>query len=206
VECVETDQRNDLCGHRPGSTAILLAVLQASEGAMRSRISVERLLGLRQSAHIRIMTRKCSKGNPDPSRASVLDAVGIPAAGHGDRVVPPDSVDAGDSRGAADGVGPARGNSGCNSADRGHNASRERTSPRNFCHDRPVAAELLRHAPPSALAGGARQRQWLRGTLEPVLCGVPDEGRHTGTPSLTTAGFLPCLPPSTTHYNFQPVG
>ena len=110
MECVGTDQRNDRHGHRPGSTAIRLAVFLASEEAMCYRISMERLLGLRQPAHTRMMTRKRSKGNPDPSRAPVLDAFGIPAAGHGDRAVLPDSADAGDSHSAADGVGLGRGN------------------------------------------------------------------------------------------------
>ena len=141
--------------------------------------------------------------NPDPSRKPVLGAAGIPAVDHGDRAVPPDSVDGGDSRNAADGVGLARGNAGCNSVVRDHSADRQKTSHGSRCPRKLVALEQLRHEPPSALAGGARQRRLLRGTLEPDSMWVPDEGCHTGTPSLTTAGFLLCFPPSTSRYNFN---
>src|SRR3982751_4678732 len=82
---------------------------------------------------------------------------------------------------------------------------REGTSPGIHCADKSVAAEQLRHDPPSVLVGGARQRQWLRGTLENDSMWVPHEGCHTGTPSLTTAGFLPCFSAfDATLHNFLP--
>jgi hypothetical protein len=42
----------------------------------------------------------------------------------------------------------------------------------NHYEDKPAAAEPLRPKPPSALASRARQRLWLRGTLELVHVGA----------------------------------
>jgi hypothetical protein len=194
------DRRNDQGGDRPGSTAIRLVVFPASEGIKCYRISVQSLLESPQSAHIRMMSPKRSKVNPDPSLAGALDVIGIPAAGHGDRGGLPDSADAGDSHCAADEVELGCGSSGCNSVVRDHNAGRDRTSPGIHCAGKPAAAEQLRHEPPSALAGRARQRLWLRGTLEQFHVRCLSKAATRGIPALPTSGFLLQIPPPTPQY------
>jgi hypothetical protein len=194
------DRRNDQGGHRPGSTAIRLVVFPTSEGIKCYRISGQSLLDSPQSAHIRMMSPKRSKVNPDPSLAGALDVIGIPAAGHGDRGGLPDSADAGDSHCAADEVELGCGSSGCNSVVRDHNADRDRTSPGIHCAGKPAAAEQLRHEPPSALAGRARQRLWLRGTLEQFHVRCLSKAATRGIPALPTSGFLLQIPPPTPQY------
>jgi len=196
------DRRTDQGGHRPGSTAIRLVVFPASEGIQCYRISVQDLLESSQPAHIRMMTTKRSKVNPDPSLAAALDVIGIPAAGHGDRGGLPDSADAGDSHCAADEVELGYGSSSCNSVVRDHNAGRDRTSTGIHCADKPAAAEQLRHEPPSALAGRARQRLWLRGTLEQFHVRCLPKAATRGIPTLPTSGFLLQIPPR--RHNTQP--
>jgi hypothetical protein len=140
-----------------------------------------------------------SKGNPDPSLALAPGAGGIAAAGRDDRAVLRDSVDVAGWRHAAAGAGLAHGKSGCSSAVLDHSGSTERTAPGTHCPDKTVAAEPLRHEPPCVSAGGAGQRLGLRGRLEPVWLWWPDEGCHTGTPSLQRRGSFR-LPASKLHY------
>jgi len=163
---METDRRNGLSGHKPGSIAIRRVAFPASEGARRYRISAERQLKSRQWVHMEMMTAKGSKVNLDPSRALALDANDRPAADHGGRAGLPDSADDDDWRCDADRDGLGCGNADCNNAVRDRNAGREKTSHGNHCADKPAATEPLRPKPPSALTGRARQRLWLRGTLE----------------------------------------
>ena len=166
------DRRNGLSGHRPGSKAIRPAFFLASEAARCHWSCVQHPRKSLPSVHIRMMTAKGSKVNPDPSRAPALDATDRPAADHGDRAGLPDSADDDDWRPAADRDGLGCGNADCNSAVRDRNAGREKTSHGNHCADKPAAAEPLRPKPPYALAGRARQRLWLRGTLELVHVGA----------------------------------
>jgi len=114
------------------------------------------------------MPGKRSKGKIDPSRALAPDVADTPAAGHDDLPVPPDFSGTDGWRGGADGVGPGCGRQGCNSADLGHSADRDRTPLDIHYPSKPVAGEPIRHFPPCVPAGGARQWQWLRGTLEPA--------------------------------------
>ena len=167
----------------------------ASGGVKRRWICLALLLGLLQPVHIRIMPGKRSKGNPDPSRAPAPGADGIAAAGHDDRAVLPDSVGAGDWRSAADGGEPAGGRRGCNSAVRGRSGNREKRSRGIRCPSKTVAGEVPPQESPCVSTGGTGQGRLLRGRLEPARMWWPDEGCHTGTPSLPTTGSLPvsCL-------------
>src|ERR1051326_9309470 len=136
------------------------------------------LLYLPQTLHIRMMTRKRSKWNPDPSREPESDGAGTHALGRGGRAVLPDSFDTADWQGASADAGLDRDKPCCSSAVRGHNLHRQKTSPGTGRSSRFLAAEQHRNDQPSALAGGARQRQWLRGNLEPAFVWSPDQGRH----------------------------
>ena len=171
MESVETDGRNGLRGHKPGKIAKYPTVFPARQRAMwRACLSQ-----LRQSVHIRMMTKKRSKGNPDPSRMPVPGAAGIRVAGRGDRAVLPGSVDGADWHVASDdaGLGPDRPR--CNSVVRDHNSDKERKSPGTRCAGKSVISELPRHDRPSVLAGGTRQRSWLRGNLKPAFMWLPDK-------------------------------
>lgn len=118
-----------------------------------------------------MMPGKRPKGNPDPSRALAFGVADTPAAGHNDRAVLRGCSGAGGWHSGADGAGLGRGRRGCNSAVRGHSADRDRTPHDIRCPSKPVAGEPIRHVPPCVPASGARQRKWLRGTLEPALIG-----------------------------------
>lgn len=192
---METDRRSCLSGHRPGNTAIRPAFFPASEAARRCRSSVQHPRKSRPSVHIRMMTAKGSKGNLDPSRFAAHGATGIPAGGRGDRVGLRDSADDDDWRCVADSAGLGRGNADCNSAAHDRNAGRGRTSPGIHRADKPAAAEPLRHEPTSALAGRARQRQWLRGTLELVHVGACRRPPHRNPVASDVRGSFPnsCL-------------
>ena len=120
-------------------------------------------------SHIRMMAGKRSKWNCDPACVFAPGVAGTPAAGRNDLSVLPDCSGTGDWRSDADGGELACYRRGCNSAVRGHNANRDKTPRGIRCPGKPVAGEPLRHAPPCVLASGARQRQWLRGTVEPAL-------------------------------------
>lgn len=185
------DQRKGLCGHRPGSTAICPVSFPAGQAAMTCRSSVQPLRKSHPSVHIRMMTAKGSKGNLDPSRVAVNGGTGIPAGGRGDRAALRDSADDDDWRCAADPGEPCPGNADCNSDAHGRNAGRGRMSPDIHRADKPAAAEPLRHEPASALAGRARQRQWLRGTLELVNVGCLTKAASPGPRRFQRTGFLP---------------
>lgn len=153
------------------------------------------------------MTGKRSKGNPDPSRTLAppagLAARGTAADGRDDRAGPLDSADACDWRSDADGAGLDDGRRDCNSAARDHNPDTEKTERGIGWPGNIAAVEPLR-SPPCLLAGGTRQRQRLRGRLEPDGIGGPHEGRHTGTPSVATAGFWVTFPPYDAHITLFP--
>jgi hypothetical protein len=117
------------------------------------------------------MPGKRPKGKIDPSRALAPCVAGTPAAGRNDLPVLPDCSGTDGWHGGADDAGLDCGRRGCNSVVRGHSASRYRTPLGIRCQGKPVAAEPILRVPPCVLAGGARQRQWLRGTLEAALIG-----------------------------------
>jgi hypothetical protein len=157
-------------------------------------IRAVRLLKLvHRSAHIRMMPGKRSKGNPDPSRqVEFAGGNGTAAAGRDDRAGLPRSVGVGRWPYAAVGCDFVRGTGRCNSdgravavrADEKHRATL-------FAHANSLPENRFavnrRHA--FSLAGG-RQRQRLRGRLEPAEFGRPHEGRRTRNPVALTAGFL----------------
>src|SRR5208282_1706289 len=142
-----------------------------------------------------MMPGKRSKGKIDPSRAFALGVAGTPADGRNDPPVLPDCSGDGGWHGGADGAGLDYGRRDCNSAVRGRSANRDRTPHGIRCPSKPVAGEPLRHAPPCALSGGARQRQWLRGTLEPALISdltkvaIPEPCRFQRQGSFLTPAF-----------------
>ena len=67
--------------------------------------------------------------------------------------------------------------------------------PAFHCADKSAAAELLRHEPPSALAGRGRHRLWLRGTLEQFHVRCLPKAATGGIPALPTSRFLLQIPP-----------
>jgi hypothetical protein len=142
--------------------------------------------------HYRMMPRKRSKGNPDPSRAVALDAGGTctPAGDHDDRAAPQCSVGSVCWRSAAAGGELARGSRCCNSDVRGHSECRCRKPLGSLGQGKTFAAEpLRREPPPCVIAGGTGQRQCSRGRLEPALFGLPVDGCRTRNPAARTAGF-----------------
>jgi len=139
--------------------------------------------------------------NPDPSRA-LADVDDTAAAGRDGRAVLPGFVDAADWRSAAVAGALDRGRWHCNNVVPDHSGNTKRTTRDIVWQSKNVAAEPVRHAPPCVFAGGTRQRWSLRGTLESAWFWWPDEGCHTGTPSLQRRGpFL--LPAFTPHYTFS---
>jgi hypothetical protein len=114
------------------------------------------------------MSSKRSKGNFDPSRALARGVDDTPAAGRGDRVALPGSVDVGGWRTAADGAELGAGNQGCSNADRDHSGNRGKRPRSIRCCSKSFGAEPFRCESPCPFAGRARQALYLRGTLEPA--------------------------------------
>ncbi len=141
------------------------------------------------------MPGKRPKGNPDPSRALALGVADTPAAGHNGRAGLRGCSGTDGWHSGADGAGLDRGRRGCNSAVRGHSEDTDRTPHDIHCPSKPVAGEPIRHVPPCVLAGGARQRQWLRATLEPALIGdltkvaIPEPRRFQRRGSFLLSAF-----------------
>ena len=121
--------------------------------------------------HMGMMPGKRSKWNPDQSRAPGTGVHDSAVGGRDDRAALRDFADTGDWPNGAGGGEPAGGRQRCNSAARGHSGNTTRTLPGIRRHDRTVAVEPLRHAPPCVFAGGAGQRQRLRGKVKTSLCG-----------------------------------
>jgi hypothetical protein len=168
VECLATVRRRGPDGHKSGNGATRPAGFAANEGAQQLWIGLELLIGLLESVHIPIMSSKRSKRNLDPSRALARGVDDTPAAGRGDRVALPGSVDVGGWRTAAAGAALGAGNGGCSSAGRDHSGNREKRSRSIRCCSKSFAAELFRGESPCPCAGRARQALQLRGTLEPA--------------------------------------
>jgi hypothetical protein len=134
-----------------------------------------------------MMPEKRLEGKIDPSRGPARSARGTAADARDDPAGLPGSADNADSRDGAPVAGLAGGTPDCSSGVPGHSARRSRTEPGNSGKD--VAEVPLRRAPPPwDRAGGTRQRQPFRGTLEPAL--ISDLTKVAGTPPLKTTGFL----------------
>src|ERR1017187_9923249 len=95
-ECVESDWPNARFDHRPGSTAALLTVFLARQGALQYGIAVELRLRLLRPSHIRMMPGKRAKWNYDPARAFAPGDAGTPVGGRNDLSVLPDCSGTGD--------------------------------------------------------------------------------------------------------------
>jgi hypothetical protein len=157
--------------------------------------------------HIRMMPGKRSKGNYDPSRARGLlvgaAAADTHAAGPDDRVVPRGSAGADDWHIVAGGAWLDGGRPGCNSVAHGHSASRERIWRGIRYPGKPAAGAPLRREPPCAFAGGARQRQQLRGNLEPASMWCPNQGSPYRNPVASNDGVPFLLPAFEPKYTFN---
>lgn len=157
-------------------------------GAPQPQLASEHPARSLPQLHMGMMPSKRLKGNPDPSRAPGSDVRGTAADGRGDPVGPRNFADSGDWPSDADGGGPAAGKPGCNSAAHDHSMCTRKTSRRIRRHDKTAAAELLPHAPPYILTGGAGQRPRLRGRLELLDCGDLTKVAMRN-PAAPTAGF-----------------
>ena len=150
------------------------------------------------------MREKRSYGKNDPSRFFRLSPPGLQIApteiAHGVAGISPDArydhpfpPGCSDSAGWRHDVAPDEivfGRRGCNNVDRSNSGNRGRTPFGTAWPGRPAAREPPRHASPRVLASGARQRQWLRGSLEPAWMSNRTKVAISGTLSLPTPGFL----------------
>jgi hypothetical protein len=191
MEWVGAARRHGPAVHKRGSRCALPRVWE-SKGRVKQRQFAQEFLV--RGAHSCIMPGKEWKGNPDPSRGLGSDGGDTASGDRGDRAALRGSAGDGGWRNVAGGAVRAGDRGNCNSAGRDHSSDTGRTGCGIRCSGKPVV-EGHRPASPCALAGGTGQWLLNRGRLEPVCLWLPDEGCHTGTPSLATAGFL-LFPPS----------
>jgi len=136
------------------------------------------------------MPEKRSKWNYDPSQLIALCVVDTVLVACYDPFFLLDWSGSGGWHAGVEGGGPGGCRCDCNSAVRAHSWSIQRTPHGIRNADKPVAVELLRHSPACPPQEGTRQRQWLRGNLEPALISDLTKVAHRGTLSLPTAGSL----------------